>query len=376
MFPISLRPLLRNDSLPKSLSLSRKSQQNVHLLSSLLTNNSSVVAANFSSSSSASSSVTSSSSTCIVPLRSVLYIPGTKAEKGKTVKVRPDGIIFDLEDAIAPESKQIARDTVIKAFQTQPESSSSSSSVVSPFGWQHLVVRINGPDNQHNWYKDDLQMVAELAKLQKIHGIVIPKVNSSKILIDTRNILNNYGVFPQSLPLWAMMETPLGILNVQSIAEKAKEVNLSCLVAGTSDLTKDLHAQHVPLRTPVLTSLSLIVLAARAYNLVALDGVHLSLDDEEGLRDVCSKGRELGFDGKTLIHPNQIEEANVAFGPTPEEIDNARTIVEAWIKNGGEKSTNGLLVINGRLIENLHIAEAKQTLQFAEILQERNKPVQ
>ena len=322
----------------------------------------------FSSSSPSSASAITSipSPSSIIPLRSVLYIPGTKAEKGKSAKVRPDGIIFDLEDAIAPESKSLARETILKTLLTDQSPSSSTS-----FGWRHLVVRINSPDTNPTWYKEDLKMVTELAKHQKIQGIVIPKVNSSSVLQDTRTILTSSGISSQSLPLWAMIETPLGILNIQKIAEQANQVNLTCLVAGTSDLTKDLRAQHVPLRTPVLTSLSMIILAARAYNLTALDGVHLTLDDEEGLRDVCSKGKELGFDGKTLIHPSQIEEANVAFGPTPEDIDNARLIMDAWTKSGGEKSTQGVLVINGRLIENLHIAEAKMTLQYAEILQQR-----
>jgi len=169
---------------------------------------------------------------------------------------------------------------------------------------------------------------------------------------------------PEQTAIWCMIETPLGVLNVQDIAGGSRR--LACLVMGTSDLTKDLHALHTAVREPMLTSLSLCLLAARAYGLTILDGVYLDLKNDEGFRTACRQGLELGFDGKTLIHPRQVEPCNEVFAPSPEEVEQAHRIIEAHA--AAQKEGKGVVVVDGRLIENLHVENARRLVTLADAI--------
>lgn len=303
-----------------------------------------------------------------VPLRSVLYVPGQKADKAR--KPNCDGVILDLEDAVSPAGKTAARDAVVNEVAK------------GGFGPKLVAVRINGQNTE--WHAEDVKAVVEASKTKHVSAVVVPKVESADDLREMQRSLASTGA--QHVSVWAMIETPRGVLESNQIARAAlanatNPIPLTCLVAGTSDLTKDLRALHTPSRTPMLTSLSTIVLAARAYGIRCLDGVHLALDDEEGLRNTCLQGRELGFDGKTLIHPSQIEEANVAFSPSPNDIKDAKEIVAAWDAaraasadgSGGAGAGSGVVVVNGRLIEMLHVHEAKALLALASAIEELNK---
>ncbi|WP_128112534.1 HpcH/HpaI aldolase/citrate lyase family protein [Polynucleobacter necessarius] len=276
------------------------------------------------------------------PRRSVLYMPGanTRAlEKAKTLSA--DSLILDLEDAVAPDAKSAARENILKALE-------------SGFGYREAVVRINGLNTP--WGLDELKVFAN----SKADVIVLPKVESAEQAQEVANLLNKLGA-PTSMTIWAMIETPKAIFSLSEIAQS--HPMLEALVLGTSDLVKDLHARHTPNRIETQTALSLSVLAARAYGLCVLDGVHLSLDDEAGLIQSCIQGRDTGFDGKTLIHPNQIKAANEIFGPSPQEIAEAQERIAAY--NAAIASGAGIAVLNGKLIEELHIQDAKRILALA-----------
>lgn len=276
------------------------------------------------------------------PRRSVLYMPGanTRAlEKAKTLSA--DSLIFDLEDAVAPDAKSAVRENILKALE-------------SGFGYREAVVRINGLNTP--WGLDELKVFAN----SKADVIVLPKVESAEQAQEVANLLNKLGA-PTSMTIWAMIETPKAIFSLSEIAQS--HPMLEALVLGTSDLVKDLHARHTPNRIETQTALSLSVLAARAYGLCVLDGVHLSLDDEAGLIQSCIQGRDTGFDGKTLIHPNQIKAANEIFGPSPQEIAEAQERIAAY--NAAIASGAGIAVLNGKLIEELHIQDAKRILALA-----------
>jgi citrate lyase subunit beta/citryl-CoA lyase len=280
------------------------------------------------------------------PRRSVLYMPGanTRAlEKAKTLPA--DSLILDLEDAVAPDSKSIARENIRTALE-------------SGFGHREAVVRINGLNTP--WGLDDLKAFANT----KANAIVLPKVESAKQIQEVAKLLSDLNA-PEDLTIWAMIETPKAIFKLEEIA--SAHPKLEALVLGTSDLVKDLHARHTLGRTETLTALSLSVLAARAYGLCVLDGVHLTLDDEAGLKQSCIQGRDMGFDGKTLIHPSQIALANELFGPSPQEIEEAQQKIAAYetaISTGA-----GIAVLNGKLIEELHIHDAKRLLALAAAIQ-------
>ena len=284
------------------------------------------------------------------PRRSVLYMPGanTRAlEKAKSLAA--DSLILDLEDAVAPDSKVSARANIHTALE-------------SGFGHREAVVRINGLNTP--WGLDDLKAFAH----SKADAILLPKVESAPQIQAVAEHLKQLNPSHQ-LTIWAMIETPMAIFKLSEIC--SAHPLLETLVLGTSDLVKDLHARHTPGRSETLTALSLTVLAARAHQLCVLDGVHLSLDDESGLRASCIQGRDMGFDGKTLIHPSQIALANETFGPSPTEIEEAQqriTAYEAAIQSGA-----GIAVLNGKLIEELHIQDAKRILALAQAINSFNR---
>jgi citrate lyase subunit beta/citryl-CoA lyase len=280
------------------------------------------------------------------PRRSVLYMPGanTRAlEKAKTLAA--DSLILDLEDAVAPDAKIAARQNILAALETG-------------FGYREAVVRINSLNTP--WGLDDLKTFAH----SKADAIVLPKVESAAQIQEVAKLLKEFNARPD-LTIWAMIETPMAIFKLPEIA--GSHSLLEALVLGTSDLVKDLHARHTPSRVETQTALSLSILAARAFGLCVLDGVHLSLDDEAGLRQSCIQGRDMGFDGKTLIHPSQIAFANETFGPSLQEIAEAQeriTAYEAAIQSGA-----GIAVLNGKLIEELHIQDAKRILALAKAIE-------
>ncbi|MAO54837.1 MAG: CoA ester lyase [Rhodospirillaceae bacterium] len=284
----------------------------------------------------------------IRPRRSVLYMPGSNAralEKGRTLAA--DGLILDMEDAVAPDAKQTAREQITAAIAE------------GGYGMRELIVRTNGLDGP--WGEDDLKAAAKMGA----HAVLLPKVESKAMVDDAIKILDAAGA-PGDLPIWAMMETPLGMLHAEEIAFSSPR--LQCLVMGTSDLAKDLKAQHTPDRIPFMTSLGLCMLAARAAKITILDGVHLDLADDDGFKASCVQGRELGMDGKTLIHPKTIAMANEAFSPSDDEVAWAKRIIEAHAE--AEKEGKGVVLVDGKLIENLHVEGAKQAVALADAIAE------
>jgi len=228
------------------------------------------------------------------------------------------------------------------------------------YGDRETVVRVNGPSTP--WGADDLAAAARSGA----DAVLLPKVEGAEEVRAAERALDAAGA-PESLRLWCMIETPRGVLAAPEIA--AATPRLACLVAGTSDLVKDLRARHTPGRAEVLASLSLVVLAARASGLAALDGVHLDLADDAGFEAACRQGRDLGFDGKTLIHPKTIDAANRAFAPAAEEVAAARRIIDAHAE--AERAGSGVVVVDGRLVEALHVEEARRTVALAEAIAAR-----
>jgi citrate lyase subunit beta/citryl-CoA lyase len=282
------------------------------------------------------------------PRRSVLFMPGANARALEKARELPaDGLIFDLEDAVAPDAKVSARDAVAAAVGQ------------GGYGKRELVLRVNALDTE--WGAEDLRAAAAM----RLDAVLLPKVETAERVRGTMSALDMAGA-PASLAIWCMIETPTGVLAAAEIA--AAHPRVAALVMGTSDLTKDLRAATMPDRLPLLTSLQLVLLAARAHGLAALDGVHLDLTDEAGFAAVCAQGRALGFDGKTLIHPKQIAAANAAFAPSADDIAEAEKIIaahEAALAEG-----KGIVVVDGRLIENLHVEAAHRTLALAEAIDE------
>ena len=274
------------------------------------------------------------------PRRSVLFMPGANAralEKARGLPV--DGLIFDLEDAVAPDMKAAAREAVAAAVRK------------GGYGKRELVLRINGLDTE--WGADDLSA----ANAMRIDAVLLPKVESPDLV--------RFVAGESVAAVWCMIETPKGVLAAAEIA--AAHPRVAALVMGTSDLTKDLRARHTPDRLPLLTSLQLVLLAARAHGLAALDGVHLDLADDAGFAAACAQGRALGFDGKTLIHPKQIAPANTAFAPSVDEVAEAKNIITAH--DAALAQGKGIVVVDGRLIENLHVEAAHRTLALAQAIE-------
>jgi citrate lyase subunit beta/citryl-CoA lyase len=286
--------------------------------------------------------------TSIHPRRSALYVPGSNPralEKAKSLDA--DVLIFDFEDGVAPDRKEDARRQVTAALKAGGFKS-------------ECVIRINHPGTKLG--AADLKTAA----VSGCDAVLLPKVETAQEVRDAALRLAAAGA-PPSMGIWCMIETPLGVLRAQEIAFSSP--HLKCLVMGTSDLAKDLRARHTPDRLPVLTSLSLCVLAARAAGLPILDGVHLDLDDEEGFLASCRQGAELGFDGKTLIHPKTIAAANAAFGPTPEEVALAKRIIAAHAE--ALKKGQGVAVVDGTLVEQLHVESARRTVALADAISRR-----
>src|SRR5271166_5330521 len=268
--------------------------------------------------------------------RSLLYMPGSNPRALEKARgLAADGLILDLEDAVAPEAKESARAILSAAL------------AAGGYGGRELVLRVNAIDTP--WGQADLAVAATMP----IDAVLLPKVENPEQVALTVSLLDAFGA-PPGLAVWCMLETPLGILDAREIA---------ALVLGTSDLTKDLHALPSRDRLPLLTSLSLAILAARAYALAILDGVHLDLSDEDGFAASCRQGRELGFDCKTVIHPKQIAAANAAFAPTLEEIEWSRRIIAAHAEAAA--AGKGVVLVDGRLIENLHVENARRLLTLA-----------
>lgn len=273
------------------------------------------------------------------PFRSVLYIPGSKEralEKAKTLPV--DAIIFDLEDAVAVEEKVNARATLANAL------------AAGGYGNRMRIVRINGLDTE--WGQAD----AKAAAAMDCDAVLLPKVESAAQVDALAALVGDK-------PIWAMMETPRGMINAPEIAAHPQ---MQGFVMGTNDLAKEMNTRFRADRLPMMAGLSLSLLAAKAEGIVIVDGVYNAFKDDEGLRAECDQGRDMGFDGKTLIHPAQVDIANAAFAPSEAEVDLARRQIAAFEE--AEASGQGVAVVDGKIVENLHVATAKATLAKAEAI--------
>lgn len=280
------------------------------------------------------------------PRRSVLYMPGSKERALEKAKSLPaDALILDLEDAVAPDEKVNARELVCAAVRD------------GGYGPRELVIRINGLDTE--WGPEDLAAASAAAP----HAILIPKVDSAAMLHDIETAMNTHGA-PSKTLIWAMMETPLGMLHAAEIA--AATPRLGCFILGTNDLVKDLDAEHTPAREPIITALGLCMLAAKAHGLAIVDGVYNAFKDDEGLRASCVQGCAMGFDGKTLIHPAQIETCNRIFSPSEEALDLAQRQVEAFAE--ATAKGEGVAVVDGKIVENLHVETANRLLAKADAI--------
>ncbi|MGW4482696.1 HpcH/HpaI aldolase/citrate lyase family protein [Amycolatopsis sp. NPDC004368] len=280
--------------------------------------------------------------TQVRPRRSVLYMPGANEralEKARTLPA--DALVLDLEDAVAPDAKEAARDRVCAAL--------------GDYGSREVAIRVNGLDTE--WHDADLRAAAAAGPA----AVVVPKVNSASEVHAIERALELGGA-PASTKIWAMLETPVAILHAAEIA--AASERLTVLVLGTNDLAKELHAAFVPGRAPLLASLSTAVLAARATGKAVLDGVYNDVKDTAGFEAECRQARDFGFDGKTLIHPAQLEPCNRIFAPSAEEIDHARRVITAF--DEARAAGRGVVTVDGRMVENLHVEQAQRVLAMAD----------
>lgn len=277
----------------------------------------------------------------IRPLRTVLYMPGSNAralEKARTLDC--DGVILDLEDAVAPDAKEEARTLIAQALNE------------GGFGHRFMILRVNAADTQ--WHTEDMKLAASL----NADAVLIPKINGAEDVKAARAKLPD-------ATLWAMMETPLAMLNAQSIAK----AGLQGFVMGTNDLSKDTGARLTPGREPMLAWLSTCIAAARAYGLTILDGVFNSIEDAAGFAAECEQGRDLGMDGKTVIHPKQIGPCNTIFAPDANEVAFARKIIDTFALP--ENADKGALRIDGKMVERLHADMAAKTVAMADSIAKR-----
>jgi citrate lyase subunit beta/citryl-CoA lyase len=282
------------------------------------------------------------------PRRSVLYMPGanTRAlEKARTLPA--DALIFDLEDAVAPDAKEAARGNVVAAAGSKA------------YGKREIAIRCNGLSTP--WGKADVAAIARSGA----DAILVPKVENAADVASVVALLDAAGA-PPAMAVWAMMETPMGILRAEEVAGSHKR--LQVFVMGTNDLVKDMRARHTPMRLPMITALGLGMLAARAHGLTILDGVYNDIKDSEGFREVCKQGLEMGFDGKTLIHPSQVEPCNELFAPSAAELEMAGKIVTAF--KAAQAEGKGVVTVDGRMIENLHVEQAERALALAAAIKE------
>ena len=289
----------------------------------------------------------------IRPRRSVLYMPGANARALEKAKTLPcDAVILDLEDAVAPGAKMTARQQVMTAV------------AAGGFGTREVIVRINGLDTV--WWLDDLAAAA------KAHpdGILVPKISKPTHLLSVAERLLDISA-DHKIRLWAMIETPLAIINAAEIAATGRDVEtrLAGFVMGTNDLARESRAKLLHGRAPMVPWLATAVLAAHAYGIDILDGVFNDIVDEEGFRRECGQGRDMGFDGKTLIHPNQIAPCNSAFSPSEAEVMQARKIIAAF--ELPENQTKGVVQLDGRMVERMHADMARRTVAIADAIAAR-----
>lgn len=284
--------------------------------------------------------------------RSALYLPGNNPRALTKARTLPaDVLIFDLEDAVGPEAKNDARARVCEEITSRD------------YQQREIVVRINSLGTQ--WHDDDLAAVAR----STANGVLVPKVESGQEVRALADALAEQNA-PARLMLWAMIETPRAFLNVADIASASDR--LAALVVGTNDLVNDLHGLHVPGREPILPALSLAVLAARAAGKVVLDGVFNAISDAVGFAAEARQGRAMGFDGKTVIHPSQIGAANNVFGPSHEEVTHAQTVVSAY--EAAQAAGDSVIVVDGRMIESLHVRDAERVLALSTLIRELENP--
>ena len=282
--------------------------------------------------------------------RSALYTPGSNpAVLLKAARSPADILIFDLEDAVAPQAKVEARRHVVRAL-ADPAIQSRT-----------VVVRVNGLDTP--WAEEDVRAIARTG----IAGVLVPKVNTEQDVRSAETLLNLCGV-PRATELWCMVETPLALLNAQGIGQLARQKGsrMSTWVLGTNDLVKELRARHTPQREGLVPMLAIALLAARANGLCLLDGVHNDIQDTASFEFTCQQGRQMGFDGRTLIHPSQVEPCHRAYSPTEAEIEDARETVAAFAQP--ENAGKGVLQVKGRMVELLHAEIARHTLAVADAI--------
>ncbi len=288
----------------------------------------------------------SAQSKAVRPRRSVLYMPGSNAramEKARTLHA--DGLILDLEDAVAPESKDLARKQVTEAV------------AAGGFGYREVIIRINGLGTP--WGHADMEAAAKA----KPDAILIPKINDADEVQLASALAAQHGA-PPDVAIWAMIETPDAIFNARNIARAGGR--LQCLVMGTNDLVKEMNGLHTPGREGLMASLTLSVLAARGAGIAILDGVYNDIQNAEGFDAVCAQGRAIGFDGKTLIHPSQVEPCNAAFAPSQAEVAAARKILAAF--DLPENKGKGAISLDGRMVELLHAEIARRTVALADAI--------
>ena len=289
----------------------------------------------------------------IRPRRSVLYMPGINQralEKAKTIAA--DSLILDLEDSVAPDAKEQARDMVHAAVRG------------GGYGARELVIRVNALETP--WGADDLKAAAQSG----CDAILVPKVGRPGDVVSAAKVVRAAGA-PAELELWAMMETPASILNAREIAALGDDlsINFTCLIMGTNDLLKESRAQALGERFAVVPWLAMTIVAARAHGLDVIDGVYNNFKDEDGLREECLQGRTLGMDGKTLIHPSQVAPCNEIFSPSTDEVDWARKIIAAFALP--ENASQGVITIEGRMVERLHEVMAQRTVAIADAIAAR-----
>ncbi|WP_265935537.1 HpcH/HpaI aldolase/citrate lyase family protein [Actinacidiphila bryophytorum] len=283
------------------------------------------------------------------PRRSVLYMPGANERALEKARFLPtDALILDLEDSVAPDAKKEARDRVAAA------------AAGGGYGHREVTIRVNAPGTP--WHADDLRAAAEAGP----DAVVVPKVDSPETVTAVVAALEAAGAQDRTA-VWAMVETPAAMFDARRIA--AADPRLTVLVMGTNDLAKELHAEHVPGREPLLTALSMALLAARATGKVILDGVYNDVQDLAGFEAECVQARQLGFDGKTLIHPRQLEPCNRVFAPAQAEVERSRRIIEAF--DQATSQGRGVVTVDGRMIENLHVEEARRVLALAAAVEGR-----
>ncbi len=276
------------------------------------------------------------------PRRSCLYVPGANARALEKAQSLPaDVLVLDLEDAVAPDAKADARETILDAVGEKA------------YGAREVVIRINALDTE--WGQDDLEMAASAG----VDAVLVPKVTSGKDVRAVNRFLDDAAASPD-LGLWVMIEMPLAILNIKKIAKASAKTRLAGFVMGTNDLAKEYNAVATPDRRAFMYSLSAALVAARAYRLAAIDGVYNDTGNAAGLSAECEQGRVLGFDGKSLIHPAQIETANRVFSPGAAELSHARAVVEAFARP--ENRGKGVISVNGQMVELLHLQQAERLI--------------